>query len=77
MKFVGNIIKEKAEQVHGLNAQSSSKEMEELLEFSQILETLRSSHLSETQPNLSMSIDQVFSTLDYLWLILLSNYFRG
>jgi hypothetical protein len=59
MNFVSDIIKDKAAKVHGANAPADGEEMEQLLEFSRILETLRDSHLSGARPNLSLSIDQV------------------
>lgn len=66
MNFVSNIIKEKAEEVHGSKAPADSEEMGQLMEFSRILETLRNSHLSGTRGNLSMSISQVLSILSLL-----------
>ena len=61
MNFISDIIKDKAARVHGgANvASANGEEMEQLLEFSRILETLRNSHLAGSRPNLSLSIDQV------------------
>jgi hypothetical protein len=59
MHFISDIIKDKAAKVHGANAPADGDEMEQLLEFSRILETLRDSHLVGARPNLSLSIDQV------------------
>lgn len=59
MNFVSNIIKEKAAEAYGPSSPDGEQGVEELLEFSRILETLRNSHLTGTRANLSMSIDQV------------------